>query len=59
MISQLAHRGPDGRGLFVEGPAGLGHSRLSIIDLEGGSQPLAGADGTVHVTFNGEIYNFR
>ncbi|MEQ9409400.1 MAG: asparagine synthase (glutamine-hydrolyzing) [Fuerstiella sp.] len=59
MTDQLVHRGPDGAGLFVDGPAGLGHRRLSIIDLDGGAQPLANEDGTVHVTFNGEIYNYR
>ena len=59
MTSRLVHRGPDGDGLYVDGPVGLGHRRLSIIDLNGGAQPLANEDGTVHVTFNGEIYNFR
>ena len=41
MTATIAHRGPDGDGFFLEGPAGLGHRRLSIIDVEGGSQPMA------------------
>ena len=59
MTSRLAHRGPDGDGFFVEGAVGLGHRRLSIIDVEGGAQPISNEDQTVHATFNGEIYNFR
>jgi asparagine synthase (glutamine-hydrolysing) len=59
MARTLAHRGPDASGAFVSGPAGLGHRRLSIIDLsEAGRQPMANENGSVHVTFNGEIYNF-
>ncbi|MFO1418574.1 MAG: asparagine synthase (glutamine-hydrolyzing) [Methylotetracoccus sp.] len=54
----MVHRGPDDGGLFVEGPVGLGHRRLSIIDLAGGHQPLSNEDGSVTVVFNGEIYNF-
>ena len=57
MTATLAHRGPDGDGLLCHGPAGLGHRRLSIIDVGGGSQPMCNEDGTVWVTFNGEIYN--
>jgi asparagine synthase (glutamine-hydrolysing) len=57
MTATIAHRGPDGDGFFLEGPAGLGHRRLSIIDVEGGAQPMSNEDGTVWVTFNGEIYN--
>lgn len=58
MTDTLVHRGPDDRG-FYEGPGvGLGHRRLSIIDLAGGHQPLANEDGSVWVAFNGEIYNF-
>ena len=53
------HRGPDGEGVHVQGPVALAHRRLSIIDLEAGAQPLANADGTVWITFNGEIYNYR
>lgn len=60
MTTLLAHRGPDGDGFFVDGPIGLGHRRLRIIDLsERGKQPLSNEDGTVWVTFNGEIYNYR
>lgn len=59
MTDTLVHRGPDGRGLHVEPGLGLGHRRLSIIDLEGGVQPMATPDGKLHVTYNGEIYNFR
>ncbi len=59
MTDLLRHRGPDDRGLLTEGPIGLGMRRLSIIDLEGGAQPIAGEDGTVRIVFNGEIYNHR
>jgi asparagine synthase (glutamine-hydrolysing) len=58
MISVLRHRGPDGQGSFVDGEVGLGHLRLSIIDVDGGSQPIANETGTLQVVFNGEIYNF-
>ena len=57
MTAELVHRGPDGRGARVEGPAALGHRRLSIIDVEGGAQPLANEDGSIWVVCNGEIYN--
>jgi asparagine synthase (glutamine-hydrolysing) len=53
------HRGPDGGGMHVEAGVGLGHRRLSIIDLSTGQQPLYNEDGTVVVVFNGEIYNFQ
>ena len=59
MASSIAHRGPDDEGFFVQGPIGLGFRRLSIIDLAGGHQPMADADETVWVIFNGEIYNFK
>src|SRR4051812_34092118 len=58
MITMLAHRGPDARGLYVEPGAGLGHSRLSVIDVAGGAQPMANADGSLRITFNGEIFNY-
>jgi asparagine synthase (glutamine-hydrolysing) len=54
----LNHRGPDGEGEFFDKEVGLGHRRLSIIDVDGGAQPIANEDGTIHVVFNGEIYNF-
>jgi asparagine synthase (glutamine-hydrolysing) len=59
MLAVLEHRGPDGRGTFVEGPMGLGHRRLSIIDLdERASQPMYDDSGRYVLTFNGEIYNY-
>lgn len=58
MISALHHRGPDGSSTFVDGPVGLAHARLSIIDLAGGWQPIANEDETVWVVFNGEIFNY-
>lgn len=59
MLARIAHRGPDGQGTFVEGPAALGHCRLAIIDLQGGAQPLYSEDKNFVVVFNGEIYNYR
>jgi asparagine synthase (glutamine-hydrolysing) len=58
MTRTMKHRGPDGEGYFVKGEIGLGHRRLSIIDLEGGSQPIGNEDGLVQIVFNGEVYNF-
>ncbi len=58
MIGTLAHRGPDGNGTYIDGDVGLAHSRLSIIDVEGGRQPLCNEDGSVWITFNGEIFNY-
>ncbi len=58
MIGALHHRGPDGSATFVDGPVGLAHARLSIIDLAGGWQPIANEDETVWVVLNGEIFNF-
>ena len=58
MTRAIAHRGPDGSGYFVDGEAALGHRRLSIIDIEGGAQPIANEDDTLQVVFNGEIYNY-
>ncbi len=57
MVDALAHRGPDGRGVRVDGPVALGNRRLAIIDLAHGEQPIANEDGTVLVVQNGEIYN--
>ena len=59
MIDALVHRGPDGRGRFVDTQAGLGHARLAIIDLTGGHQPLFNEDHSVVLICNGEIYNYR
>jgi asparagine synthase (glutamine-hydrolysing) len=59
MSSRLVHRGPDSDGLHAEGPVALAARRLSIIDLEGGTQPIANEDGSVVVVQNGEIYNYR
>ncbi len=58
MIDMLYHRGPDGKGFYVKEGIGLGHARLSIIDLDTGSQPIHNEDKTVWVTFNGEIFNY-
>ena len=57
MRDVLHHRGPDGAGLWIEGPVGLGHRRLAIVDVAGGHQPMANEDQTVWIVFNGEIYN--
>ncbi|MEY4767318.1 MAG: hypothetical protein RI907_3991 [Pseudomonadota bacterium] len=57
MIGRLGHRGPDGTGFHLDGPLGLAHARLSIIDLAGGDQPMANEDGSVWVVFNGEVFN--
>ena len=59
MARVMTHRGPDGEGYFMDATVALGHRRLSIIDLEGGKQPLCNEDKTVWITFNGEIYNFQ
>jgi asparagine synthase (glutamine-hydrolysing) len=58
MIAPLRHRGPDGFGYHAEPGLGFAHARLSIIDLAGGSQPMTNEDGTIWVTFNGEIFNY-
>ncbi len=59
MRDTLKHRGPDGAGLYLDGAVGLGHRRLSIVDLDGGHQPMASEDRRVWIVFNGEIYNHR
>jgi asparagine synthase (glutamine-hydrolysing) len=59
MADVLAHRGPDGSGVWTAPGVGLGHRRLSIIDLEGGAQPMLTPDRRVAISYNGEIYNFR
>lgn len=58
MVETLCHRGPDERGLHIEGSAALGHTRLSIIDLAGGQQPMQIHNGRLWITFNGEIFNY-
>jgi asparagine synthase (glutamine-hydrolysing) len=59
MARAMVHRGPDDGGVYVDGHVGLGHRRLSIIDLAGGHQPMSNKDETVWIVFNGEIYNYR
>ena len=59
MTDTLAHRGPDGSGVWTAPGVGLGHRRLSIIDLDGSPQPMRSADGRAVIAFNGEIYNYR
>ena len=59
LTSSLRHRGPDGRGSFSHKGVFLGHTRLSIIDLDHGSQPMESSDGRYTIIFNGEIYNFK
>lgn len=58
MMNTIVHRGPDDEGSFISGPLGLGFRRLSIIDLQGGHQPMSDFEQSVWVVFNGEIYNF-
>jgi asparagine synthase (glutamine-hydrolysing) len=61
MVGLLQHRGPDASGVYASdpaGPVGLAHARLSIIDLSGGQQPMSNADGSLWLTFNGEIFNY-
>jgi asparagine synthase (glutamine-hydrolysing) len=57
MRDTLVHRGPDDAGIFIDSNAVLGHRRLSIVDLEGGAQPIGNEDGSIWVVYNGEIYN--
>src|SRR5690348_6229633 len=59
MRNVLRHRGPDAEGIMVRGRTGFVHSRLSIIDLDGGQQPMADSTGRIWISYNGEIYNFR
>lgn len=58
MNNTMRHRGPDGQGELVDREVGLGHRRLSIIDVGGGGQPIGNEDGSIQIVFNGEIYNF-
>jgi asparagine synthase (glutamine-hydrolysing) len=59
MVDTLAHRGPDDHGVWEDSGVAFGHSRLKVIDLEGGKQPMTDPENRVWLTFNGEIYNFR
>jgi len=59
MTRLLVHRGPDDEGYYRDGQVGLGHRRLSIIDIATGQQPMSNEDGTVWIAYNGEVYNFR
>jgi asparagine synthase (glutamine-hydrolysing) len=59
MTSVLSHRGPDDQGIYIDRNVGFGHRRLSIIDLDSGKQPMSNEDGSIWITYNGEIYNFK
>src|SRR5262245_11611824 len=59
MCQAIVHRGPDDQGIFVKNGTGLGMTRLSIIDLAGGHQPIFNEDRSIWIVFNGEIYNFQ
>jgi len=59
MLAAIAHRGPDGKGIACFPDAVLGHVRLAIIDLAGGGQPMATTDQRLHISYNGELYNYR
>src|SRR5271167_1861215 len=59
MTQTMVHRGPDDEGFYFERSLGFGFRRLSIIDLAGGHQPMADAEKTVWIVFNGEIYNYK
>ena len=58
IAGRMAHRGPDGEGFHVDGPLGLAHRRLAIIDLSGGAQPMSTADGDLWICYNGEVFNY-
>jgi asparagine synthase (glutamine-hydrolysing) len=58
MIGTLGHRGPDAKGVHADSEAGLAHARLSIIDIATGQQPMSNSDGTIWITFNGEVFNY-
>ena len=58
MLNRIIHRGPDGEGKYIDNNVALGHRRLSIIDLEGGGQPIYNEDKNLVIIFNGEIDNY-
>jgi len=58
MIDMIRYRGPDAGGIYGDAHAGLGHARLSVIDVAGGAQPMSSEDGSLWITFNGEIFNY-
>jgi asparagine synthase (glutamine-hydrolysing) len=58
MIGLMRHRGPDAAGIYLNGPAGLAHTRLSIIDLGGGDQPIHNEDKSIWIVYNGEVFNY-
>ena len=57
MADAIRHRGPDGDGFYLDQGVGLVHRRLSIVDLDRGAQPMSNEDGTIWISYNGEIYN--
>ncbi|MDH3627296.1 MAG: asparagine synthase (glutamine-hydrolyzing) [Acidobacteriota bacterium] len=59
MTDRMGHRGPDDQGLYFSDSIALGHRRLSIVDASGGRQPMSSGDGSIHIVFNGEIYNHQ
>src|SRR5689334_5456518 len=59
MRDTMMPRGPDAAGIHLDRHVGLGHRRLSIVDLDGSVQPMSNEDGNVWIVYNGEIYNFR
>ncbi|WP_455210587.1 asparagine synthetase B family protein, partial [Kaarinaea lacus] len=59
MVNSLTHRGPDAQNHLCRGPVALGHTRLSIVDIRGGSQPMLSEDGRFAIVYNGEIYNYK
>ena len=59
MQSSVMHRGPDDAGIYAKGPVGFAHTRLSIIDVSAGHQPMCNEDGTIWIAYNGEVYNYR
>ncbi len=58
MVAQVRHRGPDESGVYLNGRVGLGHARLSIVDLTGGQQPISNEDGSRWIVYNGEVFNY-